>query len=115
MTTFDVSRLPTVNLACMVIYDAFVTRGLRENGVRLPEEKLATLSTRPSGNRLLPAFPTDSQWSIRSGSRLAGLSSSIRLHPSRRVATLLAVGRYLLVPSALVSAAVCLVQQRDLG
>lgn len=57
MTTFNVSSLPTVNLACMVIYDAFVMRGLRENGVRLPEEKAGHIVHETIGQSLASGFP----------------------------------------------------------
>ena len=109
MGAFDVSLLPTIDLGGLVVYDAFVMRGLHEKRVNLPQHQSAGIAYEAVG-KLLAIGHTDefaiidtigkSVWPL-----FVKHPSAPQVKDSGYVA---AVWRYLLVPSALVSVGACL-------
>ena len=109
MKTFDVSSLPTINLGGPVVYDAFVIRGLRGNGVRLPQEREGLIAFDTVGQALAAGNTDEFAMVDAIGKALWPLFVKHPPAPSvRDSAYVAAVWRYLIVPSALVSSAVCL-------
>ena len=109
MKTFDVSSLPTIDLGGPIVYDAFVIRGVRGNGVRLPHERAGLIAYDTVG-QVLAAGDVDQDAMVDAvGKALWPLFVKHPPAPSvRDSAYVAAVWRYLIVPSALVSTGVCL-------
>lgn len=109
MAAFNVSLLPTIDLGSLVVYDAFVMRGLNENRVRLPQEDAAGIAYETVG-KLLASGPPD-EFAIIDTVGKSVWSLFVKHPPAPSVEDsgyVAAVWRYLLVPSALVSVAACL-------
>ena len=108
MAAFEAS-LPTIDLGGLVVYDAFVIRGLKENRVRLPQEETAGIAYEAVG-KLLSSGPRDEFAIIDTIGKLVW-PLFVKHPPVPSVEDsgyVAAVWRYLLVPSALVSVGACL-------
>ncbi len=109
MAVFDVSLLPTVDLGGLVVYDAFVMRGLVENDVWLPQHQTNTIAYDVFGQLLTSGSPDKFAVADAIGKKIWPLF--VKEPPVPQIKDsgyVAAVWRYLLVPSALVSVSVCL-------
>ena len=109
MTTFDASRIPTIDLSGLVVYDAFVMRALHENGVRLPQDGAGHIAYETVGGLLASGRADEFAMVDAIGRSLWPLFVQHPPAPSvQDSGYVAAVWRYLLVPTALVSVGACL-------
>lgn len=91
------------------MYDAFVIRALRENGVRLPQDRAAAIAHKAFGQLLSSGYTDEFAVADTIGKLVWPLF--VKYPPAPRIkysGYVAAVWRYLLVPSALVSVGLCL-------
>lgn len=109
MAAFDFSKLPTIDLGGLLMYDAFVIRGLRAKLEWLPQEQAADMAYDAFGQLLSSGHPNEFTTTDTIGELVWPLFVKHPPAPTVKNSGYVAsVWRYLIVPSALVSVGVCL-------
>ena len=104
------SHIPTVKLGDLVVYDAFAMRSIRHNGIKLAQRYAGTIAYNSFGDHLSgEGLPFQHSVIQSVGRAVWPLFVKSPAAPTIEYSGFVnSVWRYILVPSALVGAAVCL-------